>query len=46
MKPAMLKGVIHAWSVLGLGPIRLQGKNILLDAMLRITADNVDAMGF
>ena len=30
----------------GLGPIQLDGQNILLDAMLRITADNVDAMGF
>jgi simple sugar transport system substrate-binding protein len=30
----------------GLGAIRLDGQNILLDAMLQITADNVDAMGF
>jgi simple sugar transport system substrate-binding protein len=30
----------------GWGAIRLDGKNILLDGMLRITAESVDGMGF
>jgi simple sugar transport system substrate-binding protein len=30
----------------GLGAIRLDGHNILLDGMLRITAENVDGLGF
>lgn len=40
------EAITDGMQIPGLGPIRLQGKNILLDAMLRITADNVDAMGF
>jgi simple sugar transport system substrate-binding protein len=38
--------IVDGLEIPGLGAVRVEGKNVLLDGMLRITAENVDAMGF
>ncbi len=45
---ALLDGmtITDGMEVPGLGPIRLDGKNIELDCLLRITKENADTLGF
>lgn len=38
--------IVDGLEIPGLGVIRVKGQNLLLDGMLRITAENVDELGF